>query len=193
MDRRSTNELAGFVHFGGDITAHVNSSHGVRLTGGSTGGIVEAVGDDTNVTLTLRAQGAAGVVIANSSQAARVVASSVYLNSTQVRIGSTASSVLVGNSTRFFRGIQGYTVQFTIPEMAASVTSDETYTGVTGLSTGSHVVVNPMGAALSTAYMLVGARCSTADELTVRWANNAASTIGSAGTTGRFAVLEFKY
>lgn len=67
MERRSSN-TAGFVHFGGDVTAHVHSSHGVRLSGGSTGGIVEAVGDDTNVTLRLRGQGAGGVIIGNSSQ-----------------------------------------------------------------------------------------------------------------------------
>ena len=55
MDRRSTS--AEYTHFGGDVTAQVNSSHGVRLSGGNTGGIVEAVGDDTNVSLTIRAQG----------------------------------------------------------------------------------------------------------------------------------------
>src|SRR3990167_1493035 len=66
MDRRSTS--AEYTHFGGDVTAQVNSSHGVRLSGGSTGGIVEAVGDDTNVSLRIRAQGAANINIGNSSQ-----------------------------------------------------------------------------------------------------------------------------
>lgn len=66
MDRRSTS--AEYTHYGGDVTGQVNSSHGVRLSGGSTGGIVEAVGDDTNVTLVIRAQGAGGIVLGNSSQ-----------------------------------------------------------------------------------------------------------------------------
>ncbi len=37
MERRSTNVL-GYTHFQYDVTAHVGSSHGVRLSGGSTGG-----------------------------------------------------------------------------------------------------------------------------------------------------------
>ena len=76
MDRRSTNPV-GYTHYTGDVTAGVDSSHGVRLTGGSTGGILESVGDDTNITLTVRAQGAGQVVV-----------------------GSTANTVRVGNSRR---------------------------------------------------------------------------------------------
>jgi hypothetical protein len=38
MNNRSTN--SAFVHFGGDITSNVESSHGVQLSGGSTGGVV---------------------------------------------------------------------------------------------------------------------------------------------------------
>lgn len=66
MERRSTNDI-GYTHYQGDVTAQVGSSHGVRLSGGSTGGIVEAVGDDTNVTLRLRGQGSGGVAIGNAS------------------------------------------------------------------------------------------------------------------------------
>ena len=60
MERRSTNDI-GYTHHAGDITAHTGSSHGVRLSGGSTGGVVEAVGDDTDVYLIVRAQGAGGI------------------------------------------------------------------------------------------------------------------------------------
>lgn len=66
MERRSTNPL-GYTHYQYDLTAHVGSSHGVRLSGGSTGGIVEAVGDDTAVSLRLRGQGAGGVIIQDST------------------------------------------------------------------------------------------------------------------------------
>ena len=73
MERRSTNDI-GYTHFTGDVTAQVGSSHGVRLSGGSTGGVVEAVGDDTNIYLSLWAQGAGGVRVGrNSSQAVHVV------------------------------------------------------------------------------------------------------------------------
>jgi hypothetical protein len=66
MDYRSTN--LRFVHYGGDVTAAIESSHGVQLSGGSTGGIVQAVGDDANISLTVRGKGTGGVVIGNSSQ-----------------------------------------------------------------------------------------------------------------------------
>lgn len=67
MERRSTNPN-GFTHFQFDVTAHAGSSHGVRLSGGSTGGIVEAVGDDTNVSLTIRGQGTGAVSVGSSGQ-----------------------------------------------------------------------------------------------------------------------------
>ena len=58
MNYRSTN--AG-THYSGELVAGVGSSHGVQLTGGSTGGTVQAVGDDTDITLNLIGKGAGGV------------------------------------------------------------------------------------------------------------------------------------
>lgn len=65
MEFRSTNN--SYVHFLGDVVSNVDSSHGVQLTGGSTGGVINAVGDDTNITLTLNGKGSGAVVIGNSS------------------------------------------------------------------------------------------------------------------------------
>ena len=79
MDYRSTN--ARFVHYGGDITSHIQSSHGVQLSGGSTGGIVQAVGDDANISLNILGKGTGSIVLGNSSQ-----------------------SVFVGTSTRALKG-----------------------------------------------------------------------------------------
>ena len=96
MDRRSTS--AEYTHFGGDVTGQVNSSHGVRLSGGSTGGIVEAVGDDTNVTLALRAQGAGGIVLGNSSQGVSVAGPSTF-SGTVFNVNGASSIVLSPTST----------------------------------------------------------------------------------------------
>jgi hypothetical protein len=52
----------------GDIVSNVESSHGVRLSGGSSGGIVEPVGDDANISLRLRGKGTGGLILGNSSQ-----------------------------------------------------------------------------------------------------------------------------
>lgn len=54
-------------HLGRGLAIAVDSSHGVKIEGGSTGGVIEAVGDDANVSLTIRGKGTGGVVIGNSS------------------------------------------------------------------------------------------------------------------------------
>lgn len=53
----------------GDVVSNVGSSHGVRLSGGSTGGIVEPAGDDANITLNVRGKGTGGVKIGASGSA----------------------------------------------------------------------------------------------------------------------------
>lgn len=68
MNSRSSN--ARFTHFGGDVISNVESSHGVQLTGGSTGGVVQAFGDDTDISLALLGKGAGGVRIGNSTATA---------------------------------------------------------------------------------------------------------------------------
>jgi hypothetical protein len=77
MLSRSTADY--YTHFQGDIVSNVQhdspSSHGVMLTadsGGSTGAIVQAFGDDANIQLTLKAQGTGSVVIGNSSNAVQI-------------------------------------------------------------------------------------------------------------------------
>jgi hypothetical protein len=74
---RSSN-TSGYTHFGGDVVSNVESSHGVQLTGGSTGGIVQPVGDDTDITLKLLGKGAGGVVIGNSSQAVTIAGGTAF-------------------------------------------------------------------------------------------------------------------
>jgi hypothetical protein len=72
MNIRSTNDR--FTHFGGDVWSNVESSHGVQLTGGSTGGIIEPVGDDANITLRVRGKGTGGVLLGNSSSPLTIAA-----------------------------------------------------------------------------------------------------------------------
>ena len=97
MERRSTN-VNGYTHFQYDLTAHVGSSHGVRLSGGSTGGIVEAVGDDTNVSLTIRGQGTGAVTVGSSGQAVFLAGSSAAFAGFQ-RVTDTAVATPNFNTT----------------------------------------------------------------------------------------------
>jgi hypothetical protein len=80
-----------------DIVSNVGSSHGVRLTGGSTGGVVESFGDDANVSLTVRGRGTGGVTIGNSSQAVSLPGASLSLSSPSLIFGSTAQ-IVVGST-----------------------------------------------------------------------------------------------
>lgn len=54
-------------HVSGSYVLGVGSSHGVEIGGGSTGGTVQAVGDDTDITLNLLGKGAGGVRIGSLS------------------------------------------------------------------------------------------------------------------------------
>jgi hypothetical protein len=62
MEYRSTG-----THYSNDVVAGVGSSHGVKLGGGSTGGTVAAVGDDTDITLNILGKGAGGVRVGSTA------------------------------------------------------------------------------------------------------------------------------
>lgn len=186
MFRRSTNTI-GYTHHGGDITAQVNSSHGVRLTGGSTGGIVESVGDDTNVTLTLRAQGAGGVVIGNSSQAVTLAGPSTgFIASTHISLNS--SRVQFAGSTTTFIAIRRVRIDFTVPAMAANAGAEVGDIAVTGLTTNAAITLAPRGPLNSSvAGLMAMAFCSTAAEMHVTL-QNAGTTI-SGSTMSAYALI----
>ena len=176
MDTRSTNAV-GYTHFIGDLTAHVGSSHGARLSGGSTGGVVEAVGDDDNISMTIRGKGTGLVRLGNSSQA--IVSTGV--TSTHFAIASTRVTV---GSTFGFGLIQRVIVQIDSAALvvAAEGTSD-TVSTVTGATTNSLCIFMPH-ATFSTRYTFQ-AFCSTADEVRIRLFNTQATTFGSGQSSNR--------
>lgn len=155
MDTRSTN-VVGYTHFTGDVTAHVGSSHGARLSGGSTGGVVEAVGDDANIALRLRGKGSGAVISSN------------------VQVGSTFG----------LQFIQRQIVQIdtAVMVLAADAAADTVVT-VTGATTNALCVFAPH-ATFSSNYFFQ-AMCSTADEVRVRIYNHSASTFGSGESSNR--------
>lgn len=189
MERRSTADR--FVHFGGDVVSNVESSHGVSLSGGSTGGLVEPLGDDTNVSLIVRAKNTGLLTIGNSSNRVDVAGSSLNFNSTQIRLGSTASSIVVGNSTSFLTGIQRYLVQYTVPAMSSGPFATESTVTVTGLTTNSVLMLQNRLINNSTGQVSLHARCSTANELTIQFVSNDASTLS--GSTQSAYLLQFLF
>lgn len=175
MDRRSTNEI-GYTHFGGDVTAQVNSSHGVRLSGGSTGGIVEAVGDDTNILLAIRGQGTGSVRIGASGQ-------QVDLDAANIVFGTASTTPIVG--------INRYRVDYTVPAMSSNSAAQDTVT-VTGLTTNSILVLTPRLQTNSTVVgVIMEPRCSTADELKLTFVNGSVSSLS--GSTQSGYLLQFVF
>ena len=87
MEFRSTNDL-GYTHHLGDLVAQVGSSHGVKLTGGSTGGFIDAVGDDANITLAVRQKGTGLLRLGSTDAGAEII-----LRGDQITLGGSASTV----------------------------------------------------------------------------------------------------
>src|SRR3990167_10284269 len=168
MDRRSTS--AEYTHFGGDVTAQVNSSHGVRLSGGSTGAIVEAVGDDTNVGLTVRAQGTGTLTI-----------------------GSSGQPIQLGGSTSVFRGMIWFQdTAVTLPDIASTDSgrsSAVTTHTITGITTGSVVMANLRDDTNSLSIVLgeVSVSRSTAGEVHCQFIKT--DTVAFAATTATITFL----
>ena len=117
MEFRSTNDN-GYAHHQGDLVSNVssggaiNSSHGVHLTGGSTGGIVQPAGDETNIALNVRGKGTG-----------------------PTRVGNSSSPVFLAGSTASVARVEASLLQFTVPALTsnglAPVESTETFAGVT--------------------------------------------------------------
>ena len=166
MERRSTNVL-GFVHHQGDITANVASSHGVRLTGGSAGGIVESVGDDTNVALTIRAQGAGAITLGTSSNPITIAGSSASVSALQVSL-----------------------IQFTVPALTTSgIAPVESTIAFAGMTTNAAYIVSQRAvynSTLATSLQIV-ARPAT-EGLRLTYFNHGASSLS--GSTASAYLLK---
>lgn len=186
MEFRSTNAI-GWAHHQGDLVAGVGSSHGVHLTGGSTGGIVQPASDDASAALNVRAKGAAGILNLGTSTGGSVnlaTGSSLAITSTHVNLNSTRLSLGAGASTTAISGLMRVRVDFTVPEIPANdAVLGSTFTAV-GLTTNAVTFFNSKALAAVVPHTVdISVRCSTADEGRLVFRNVAASTIGTGLST----------
>lgn len=152
----------------GNIISNVGSSHGVKLSGGSTGGVVTAVGDDANISITVTGKGSGLTILGSSSAPVRIS-------------GSTTSFV---NINRFF-------VQATVPALSSASAAESTVTLV-GLTTNAILMLqNRLKLNSTVTGVTAKARCSTADELTIEWHNVSQSSLS--GSTVSFYLLAFQF
>ena len=160
---RSTN--GRFTHFGGDVISNVDdSSHGVKLSGGSTGGMVEAVGDDANISLTVRGKGTGGVFLGASTAAL----GGIFLHTVQYTQPAVEASSFAAHSTITVVGLATNSGLIFTPRTDVSDPSP---------STLGRVVIVPF--------------CSTAGELKLVFYNQTGSTM-SAQSTSRGVLTEFR-
>ena len=82
-----------------------DSSHGVELSGGSTGGRIDAVGDDADITLTIAGKGVGETRIGNSSSPVAFAGNISTVGS----ITMSSGSVLKVGSTAPFAGFIRFT------------------------------------------------------------------------------------
>lgn len=82
------------THHGRGLIVSADSSHGVRIEGGSTGGVIEPVADDANAAITLRARGTGGIVLGNSSQGVSVPTPSTFSQGLSVTGNSSFSGAV---------------------------------------------------------------------------------------------------
>ena len=183
MEFRSTQSR--YVHFQGDVVTNVssggveNSSHGVHLTGGSTGGIVTAAGDETNIGLTVRAKGSGPLSLGST-------ASAVAINSTTVTIGSA--------STTGISNIQRFRIQATVPVLSSAGTAgaivQSTVTHASATTNAFYLVTQRVSYnSTSDPAIQVIAHSSAAAELTLTFFNHGPSSLS--GSTTSFHLLQF--
>ena len=198
MEFRSTNTM--FVHYQGDILSNVSSegvgpsSHGVHLTGGSTGGIVQPCGDETNIALTVRAKGSGPLNLISSGALNLGGATSTAINlpSTLVVLGTSGGQVQSGGSTAPFGGfIRTAISSFSTPAANTTnimvVESTATFVGVTS----SHYILGN-SSNLSTSIALIGLKCSSADEVRMSFIKASSLAIAT-GTTARISFLALRF
>lgn len=159
------------THTGRGVIAGHESSHGVRLEGGSTGGVVEAVGDDTDISLTVRAKGAGGVTVGSSGQAIFLAGSSTPFAGFQ-RVTDT------GVATPNFA-----TTNAMVMETTHTITGLPAATA--GATTNVFVLANPHNLSTDCALLhtYVG---STAGQVHCRFAKVSTLTVASATATISF-------
>ena len=166
MEYRSTNADGQYTHHKGAFVAGVDYGSGIELNPTSSGGSpnIMPAGDETNKGITLKAKGTG-----------------------LITIGDSSNTVQIGNSTTPVAKIERYTVQFTEPDIGnASTYVDSTYT-VTGATTNASYKFTPR-LTLAAGYWIGDVRCSTANEITIRWCHGAGST--ASGSSNRGVLLQ---
>lgn len=202
---RSTNSK--FTHHQGDFLSNTDdgSSHGIHLTGGSTGGVVQPCGDEADIALRLAPKGSGPLILGTagggpisllSSGALTLTSTTVNLTSTTVNVGTSGAVVTVAGGSPFSGFIKFTDTAVGTPNFATTnamvMETTHVITGVTALTAGStagyFVLAN--GHNLSTDCALVGAYVgSTAGDVHCRFLKASTLSVGASTATISFLIV----
>jgi hypothetical protein len=187
VEFRSTN-VFGRVHFHGDVVTNVGnaaavSSHGVQLSGGSTGGIVTAAGDEADVALNLVGKGTGAVIVSNSSSPLVWGGGGITL--------STGGTFQIGSTAPFAGWIRISDTAVATPNFnTTNAMVMETTHAITGVNS-SHFV-DAQGVNLSTDCCLANAYPgSTAGQVHCRFLKVSTVTVAATTATIQFVITRF--
>lgn len=169
MEFRSTN-AAGYTHHHGDLVVGIGSSHGILISGGSTGGSISAVGDDANISLVLAGKGTAPTFVGNSS-----------------------SPVYLGGSTSPFGGFLRFTdTAVATPNFATTNAMVMETTHVLAGVTSSHfLVAKPWNLSTDCLLCNVYPSQSTAGDVHCRFLKASTVTVAASTATIDFLAIRF--
>jgi hypothetical protein len=183
MNNRSTG-----THFGTDVVSNVESSHGVRLTGGSTGGVVEAFGDDANISLSIAGKGTGATRIGNSSSPVSLAGAATL---TAGAIISSGQTLQVGSTAPFAGFIRVESTSVATPNFnsTGSMGIVSTHT-IAGVNSSHFILANAIN--VSTGVLLTDVFAgSTAGSVNLKWNKYSTTTIAASTATIRFLIVRF--
>lgn len=171
MQFRSSN--GKFTHFQGDVLSNIDdSSHGVKLSGGSTGGMVESIGDETNIALTVRGKG-----------------------NGPLTLGSTGAVVFMGGSTAPFGGFLRHTdTAVATPNFnSTNAMVVESSVTITGVNSGHFVIGRVRSNGVASTDFTVGdfRTTSTGGEVLFTFTKHSTVTVSASTCQMDFLVFRF--
>jgi len=191
MQIRSTN-TDGATHFGGSVVAAHNSSHGVEVYGGSTGGQIVPIGDDAAISMTIRAKGTGTLTLGDSSNAVSLMGGAISRSGSTVLVGSSGDVVQIAGSTAPFGGmVRVISTAIATPNFNVTgyfgIVSTVT---VAGVNSSHMIVANPVN--VSTAVLITDVFAgSTAGSINIKWSKQSTITIAASTCTIRFLIFRF--
>jgi len=187
---RSTNNK--FTHFQGDVLTNVDdSSHGVHLAGGSTGGTILPCGDETNIKLSVAGKGAGGLSLGNSSQ---TVAFAGPVSASGAITISSGVVVQHGSTAPFLGMFRATSTAVSTPDFnTTNAMTIESSVTITGVNSSHFIIAQYQNNGIASTDMIISNARTTSTNNEVLIAFTKVSTLTVAASTATINFLVFRF